>query len=227
MKGVVSRAIYQHFATLTVAISILLDTDSDKRNHFLPYARELLCYYVKTSQTLYGEKFIVYNVHNLTHIADDVENHGCSLNEICGFPFENHLQTIKKQVRNSKSPITQVAKRLAEVERAGVSTHQRKHFRFISTKPKDNCFLLGNDDFVFVREKRDNGCYACDVVKRRDTADFFEHPCKSSMIDIVYIKNNVRTRRMMLQFFRKVVSLPRADGHVLVPMLHGEERNYL
>jgi hypothetical protein len=60
------------------------------------YARELLVYFVKTSELIYGETFVSYNVHSLIHIADDVEHFGKSLNDISAFQFENHLQKLKK-----------------------------------------------------------------------------------------------------------------------------------
>ncbi|WAR00574.1 hypothetical protein MAR_024946, partial [Mya arenaria] len=42
-------------------------------------------------------QFVVYNVHLLIHLSDDFRNFGCSLNDISGFPFENHLQSIKSE----------------------------------------------------------------------------------------------------------------------------------
>ena len=87
---------------------------------------------------------------------------------ISAFPFENHLQKIKKLVKNSHNTIAQVAKRLSEVEKAqsrgiidnGLITR-------ISTKRKDRCFMLTNENFAFLVEKRANGQLACDVSQSR------------------------------------------------------------
>lgn len=35
----------------------------------------------------------------------------------------------------------------------------------VSTKKKDSCFLLKNKEIVFVKEKRDDKKYVCDVLK--------------------------------------------------------------
>jgi hypothetical protein len=60
---------------------------------------------VAESAILYGDTFNVYNVHGLLHIADDSIKYGCSLNAISAFPFENHLQILKKYVRKQQNPI--------------------------------------------------------------------------------------------------------------------------
>lgn len=59
-----------------------------------------------------------YNVHALIHIADDVEHYGSSLNGINAFQFENHLRGLKKGVRKAQNPISQVAKRIAGMEKS-------------------------------------------------------------------------------------------------------------
>lgn len=94
LRSVVSNQVYKHFLSLTVAMSILLESDEDFRNEHLSYARELLKYFVKTSEMVYGDTFVSYNIHSLIHIADDVEI--VSLNELSAFQFENHLQKLKK-----------------------------------------------------------------------------------------------------------------------------------
>lgn len=96
LRSVVSNQVYKHFLSLTVAMSILLESDEDFRNEHLSYARELLKYFVKTSEMVYGDTFVSYNIHSLIHIADDVEYYGVSLNELSAFQFENHLQKLKK-----------------------------------------------------------------------------------------------------------------------------------
>ena len=46
LKDVLSSDAYHHFLTLSIAISLLSETDDDKRNHYLNYANELLNYFV-------------------------------------------------------------------------------------------------------------------------------------------------------------------------------------
>ena len=227
LRNVVHPTLYKHFLALTIAAAILLEEDDAKRNYYLQYARELLEFFVNKSKSIYGDSFCVYNVHCLTHLADDAEHYQCSLNDICGFPFENHLQTVKKFVRQAKNPIAQVGKRLTELEKTGVKNKEKKAlYRFVSTKPQDSCFLSKDEDYIFVREKREDGFYLCDIISNHHIQNFFTDPCESKVFNIGFLRDNTRSRRKMITstlFTRKVVCLPCDRGHVLIPMLHGDE----
>lgn len=96
-----AESYYHHFLTLTVAMSILLDSDDETRDAYNAYAEQLLICFYKTSTKLYSPIFPSDNVHSLVHLPEDVWNFGTSVNEICTFPFENHLQKLKKSVRNA------------------------------------------------------------------------------------------------------------------------------
>lgn len=228
LKGIVNQNVYKHFLTLTVSLSFLLDSDDDKRNNYLEYARQLLEYFVKKCDIVYGTTFNVYNVHNLCHLADDVKNHRCSLNDISAFPFENSLQVIKKYVRTPRNPIAQVTKRMIEAEKASTIHVLNNHYRYISTRRKDNCFMLRTEQFVFLRERREDGYYVCDVFRSQYLENFFRDPCDAKLLNIVYIKveNTNHARRKVIhksELYRKVVCLTYNAGYVLVPMLHGQE----
>ena len=125
LKGVVTRAAYGHFMALSVALSILLNSDVKVREHYLDYANKLLEYFVGNCSHIYGETFNVYNVHGLLHLHEDVVNHNTSLNEISCFQFENHMQVLKKLVRNARSPVVQVAKRQEELLNVTCRTIER------------------------------------------------------------------------------------------------------
>ena len=58
-----------------------------------------------------------YNVHALIHTADDLEHYRNSLNGINAFQFENHLRGLTKMVRKAQILISQVAKRITEMEK--------------------------------------------------------------------------------------------------------------
>lgn len=119
LKGVVTDTVYAHFLCLTVSMSILLNSDQHRRLAYLEYAQQLINYFLDKSIEIYYETFLVYNVHCLKHLPEDARNFNCSLNEISSFSYENHLQTIKRLVRNARSSVVQVCKRLTEIEMAG------------------------------------------------------------------------------------------------------------
>ena len=62
---------------------------------------------------LYGKDKVVYNVHDLVHLSQDVELHGNLDNNSC-FPFENFLGQIKKLLRKPNSPLQQVVRCVSE-----------------------------------------------------------------------------------------------------------------
>ena len=72
LKGVLSKQSYKHFLSLSLAIRMLCEKNTIKRNSNIESARQLLNYFVKNSKEHYGSSFNVYNVHGLLHIADDV-----------------------------------------------------------------------------------------------------------------------------------------------------------
>lgn len=231
LKKILHKNTYSHFLCLTISISILLDENDQKRAAYLDYARQLLNYFVDKSKDIYSDHFQVYNVHNLKHLSDDVEHFQCSLNDISAFPFENHLQIIKRLVRNSKNPIGQVGKRISELETTikGQSTTKKyTKLRYISANKRNGCLLLKNEDFAFVTEKRPDGNLLCDVIRQQHLDSFFTEPCDSKIINIALMRNSSRCRSRLVgpeEVYRKVVCLPYGRGHILLPLLHGMERH--
>lgn len=113
LKGVLSQKMYDHYMLFHVAIKIL--TNSKHCQTYATYAQNLLKRFVEDCVSIYGVKFISYNVHNLIHLPADVQELG-SLDSYSAFPFENKLQTIKNLMRTSANPLAQVIRRLKEIE---------------------------------------------------------------------------------------------------------------
>ena len=228
LRKVLSKRAYEHFLTLTVAISILLDSHDAKRLAYIDYARQLLGFFVQNCAGIYGEIFTVYNVHSLLHLPDDAENHKCSLNDISAFPFENYLQKLKRMVRSAHNPIVQVSKRLSELEITKKAHNWTATIPLISSKQKDNCFMLQNEDFAFVREKRENGTCVCDVITQRYLKSFFDKPCDSMLLNIAFLQKYDKCKRRLVEkheLSRKAVCLPYNEGCVLFPLLHEAEKS--
>ena len=229
LKGIVSCDMYELYLKLTVAMNILHTENDVRRNLLLNFARELLLEFVRDSQQLLGQGFIVYNVHCMSHIPDDVEKFQSSVNEFSAFPYENHLQVIKKMVKGPCNPLAQVCGRLAE--RAKQNYYQRGKIiqPFISTRMKDSMFYLDiTREFVMIqrRRRRDNR-YDVLVFSADQTEDFFQRPCPSRLVNVFLVRNldNQRaTPRVVTKddLHHKVVLLPCDNGvdYLLIPMLH-------
>lgn len=228
LRGIVDEDIYNHFLCLTIGMSILLDSDRDRRRQYLDYAGELLAHFVDCCSEIYGSLFTVYNVHTLKHLHEDVITFDCSLNEVSSFPFENHLRIIKKHVQTSHNPLVQVAKRMTEKALSQRCQKQKKtpHMH-VSTRKRDCCFLLVDDSIAFLREKRPDGTLLCDVIQEHQTSDFFETPCNSKLLNIFFVQNISRNAKRCLlkcsDLKKKAVCLPYGGGHTIFPLLHGTE----
>lgn len=228
LKSVLPNASYRHFLALSIAMSVLLDSDQRKRERHIDYAKNLLHYFVVNSKFIYGETFSVYNVHGLLHLSEDVIHFDSSLNEISCFQFENHLQILKRFVRNAQNPVVQVAKRQSELEAIPAKISSTQPYNKIAVNTKDSCFLLADKKFAFVREIRSRGQFLCDVVDLHNLENIFTTPADSKTFNICYCRNIERIRKRTLvekaDFIRKVVCLPFGDGHALFPILHNIEK---
>ncbi|OXU17791.1 hypothetical protein TSAR_001410 [Trichomalopsis sarcophagae] len=101
-----------HFNELNCALRILYDPTECIRNNQL--AKELLSSYVNLMEQYFGKIHIIYNVHNLLHLSDDVLRFG-ALDSFSVISFENHLQTIKKLVNKGSQPLAQIMNSLFNI----------------------------------------------------------------------------------------------------------------
>ena len=127
-----------------------------------------------------------------------------------------------------KKTIVQVAKRMQEKNLTGVTNTQLKRtFSVISTKTRNSCFLLQNECYAFVIEKRNNGTMLCDILPQNKTENYFSKPCESKLLNIAFVKSDQRMRRRLVELcelHKKMVCLPVERGQVLIPMLHSLEQ---
>lgn len=110
VEGFLPQNEYELFLTLNTAV-IICSADSYKQ--YLPKARELLNEYIEQYIETYGIHSVTSNVHNLSHIVDDVERFG-PLDKISAYAFENQLHHIKLLLKQCNKPLEQIARRLTE-----------------------------------------------------------------------------------------------------------------
>lgn len=70
--------------------------------------------FVEHSSEIYVKQFLIYNVHLLLHLKEDVDRFGPLDNFSC-FPFENHLNQIKHLIKSPTNPLQQVYRRIKEI----------------------------------------------------------------------------------------------------------------
>lgn len=160
---------YNHFLLFHCAVFIL--NSKYLISQYLDVAHKMLVSYVSLSSVMYGNDFVVYNVHNLLHICSEVSTYG-NLSSFDAFPFENFLGKLKRKVRSKTHVLEQVHRRIEELD--SVSTEIVDDNKFpvpinITRLPDDNlknfcCTKLKFKNIVLTSKLPDN----CDLLKNKN-----------------------------------------------------------
>lgn len=222
LKSVLKPEFYSHFLTLSVAINILISPQLCRQ--YLNYARELLKFFISKGRTLYGPEFLVYNVHSLVHIGEDVEEHG-HLDLFCAFPFENYMQKLKKMVHSGKSPLVQIVKRVFEMESTS-NCQLANLIKKVTHRRPNNGFILTDQSCCEIVQKtnqEDNEGYEMFLcrVYRRPTY-LFQQPCDSRLIGVMkcHQQDSVMKRISRKNLHRQAIMIPNDHNIVFLAVLH-------
>lgn len=248
LRGVVEPQIYDNFMLLSVGVYILASPEYCMELN--DFAKTLLISFIKHFGQLYGEEFLVYNVHGLVHLNEDVKLHG-NLDLISAFPFENFLGKLKKLVRGPLNPLTQVIRRLSEIENI-TSTDIKEASEKLKSEHKDGpvpeCFspqvrqykVLATDGVVVSVKERDccikidkklvlvqniieeKGVVYIVANEYKQVEHFFTYPIDSRELGI-YVVSKLSTNIkcfIVRQKPQKFVRLPFEKRFVVVPLLH-------
>lgn len=110
LKDRLSEQEYQMFLKLFCAVTIC---SSKMYASYLPLARRLFIDFIETHIDIHGEGSITMNMHNTSHVVDDVETFG-PLDTISAYAFENHLHSLKLKLKQCNRPLQQIARRIIE-----------------------------------------------------------------------------------------------------------------
>lgn len=247
-KDTIPSVNYYHFLRLCLAVRLCSATSYVKNARLMECAKVLLSEYCDGFVSLYGKDSVVSNIHNLSHIIDDVRNLG-SLNEISTYPFENHLKEIKSRVQASKAPLEQITRRIIELSiqsdyQIEDSLNEQSNsielkyeldensFKFIkiktnvffsSKKVGDSFFMTENKEIVqFKYAKRDGkkiALYGNEFISKND---FFSNPYSSKFSDIYLCTEEKSEERCFAieNIKAKMYCIPFEDQFVLIPLLH-------
>lgn len=236
---------YDHLLLLFCAVRIC---SSKKYEHLIPVARSLLIDFIENYKCLYGTDFVTSNIHNLCHIADEVEHFG-PLPSFSAYPFENYMHALKKLVQTGPNPLAQVAARITEA----VIADSSKTTKFSPLQNQSNAFVqyqrskmkISFPNFTLTSDFSDKWFLTkqFDIVEvsgalQKDTGllieghkvlfkkDFFPKPFKSSFLQIYISKISPDNISRSRTFFRsqnvycKLVPIERKEGVVFVPLIH-------
>ncbi|KAG8191596.1 hypothetical protein JTE90_018531 [Oedothorax gibbosus] len=140
LKQVLPDRLYRHFLCLHTSIYILSHPHYCSDENYILFAENVLKSFVEDMKCIYGCKALVYNVHNLLHIANDIRAHGPVPNFSC-YNFENYLGQIKQMLRTPNNHLSQLSKRLSEQMFMVVNKpDEAKLVKKIGTMSHDLCY---------------------------------------------------------------------------------------
>lgn len=90
LQNYLPKKYFIYFISLHCAIRILCHETDCKNNN--KYAKDLLKYFVEKCTELYGTDFLIYNIHNLIHLANDVSKFG-HLDSFSSFSLERVIES--------------------------------------------------------------------------------------------------------------------------------------
>ena len=173
---------------------ILLSDRMVQNKVLVAYAKQLLSWFVRELQFLYGEIFVTYNVHSMIHLADDCVNFGESLNHLSSFSFESFLGQMKRMVQKSHQTVTQIIKQLNErkkldiflKERNGKKVPFRKANEKIKSNVQDRVYFIQDKGFVLVEEVLVD-LVKCKALNPYSTRKLFPDYFETSDLDVCYV----------------------------------------
>lgn len=241
LKGVLPTEKYDHFLKLHTAIRILSSPKSTEPQ--FRYASRCLKSFVQDFGKIYGVHNLVFNVHNLCHLADDCIHFKGPLDNYSSFPFESYLGQMKKMLRGTRKPLAQLYKRIQEIENhtsiRWLMNEQKYKMSNLKNNLKlnsraDSLYCIGGDQIVKVISIDGNTFKASSLILKRDAMcsplDFYDAPVKSTDLEL-YIATGIETsiKEYHLDVLRngsKQIALPytnddeEVEEYLIIPLLH-------
>lgn len=112
LKDTLCQTEYIHFLTYFCAVTIC---SCNVYKKFIPMAKQMFNAYVENYILIYGRDSIGSNVHNLTHITDDMERQKVgNIMDISTYKYENSLRLMGLNIKHCNLPLEQIARRIIE-----------------------------------------------------------------------------------------------------------------
>lgn len=195
LKNHIPDNLFYQFLILHTAFRLLLCTKNFNDNAKL--AQRLLNTFVNNFSILFGENSVSFNIHSLLH-ATEVGNNVNNLSEISAYPFENHLQKIKKYVKKPSTILQQINKYVKyenviqetlsdgiKIENGDIVSFTLKGCYFSSKCPDNYCYLTTGEIVEIVSfGKADDNSFVGKKLQHRQP--YFTEPIDSSVLLSTY-----------------------------------------
>lgn len=119
LKKVLDQDMYDHFVCLVCAVRIC---SCNRYKMYQGLAQKMFTVYIQNYITLYGEHTIGSNMHNLSHIVEDMQESNIgNLMSISTYKFENCLRLLGLQLKHGNLPLEQVSRRIIESQKVNTA----------------------------------------------------------------------------------------------------------
>ncbi|TNN13542.1 transposase domain-containing isoform 2 [Schistosoma japonicum] len=226
------KLLYEHFMELAFSIYVLCS--QPLHITFLEVIGDQLVHFVNNFAAIYGEQHVVYNVHGLVHLADDVKQHGI-LDHFSTFPFENFISRLRRLIHGSRHGAISAAARVCEMEAVPTTmsnhpqlqTDNYDHKKQFCTshgirisKSQPDCAVIVNGKPGIITDISNNNMLLFRPFK--DPKPLFTRPFNSMLINM-YICMQVSAEKKYIQLQEieyKCFSIQRVDGIKIISMPH-------
>lgn len=228
LKENVPEEIYTHFLLLFCFYRIYsVSSNSEHKQK----AETMVRMFVEQFPVLYGRSSVSYNVHNVLHIPECVEQFGI-LSNFSAYSFENFMQKIKKKIKMPKHISQQIYNNFVNEPILLPSQHQGLKYQrgdiksisvltgYFSNQTPDNICLLKNGVYVKIIKILSEEIFMGKTFK--NPQNFFNYPINSMDINICFVEA-IYFEEDIFKFDSirsKIVKLPYNNGFVLIPEIH-------
>lgn len=155
IMDIVTPKAFKHFMLFHTAMYVLISNAAFSRA-WVDFANGLLVEFNETFSSVYSRDCMIYNVHMLKHLCLDSYIHG-PLDRISAFPFENHMQQIKRLLRKKNTYLAQIVKRTIEREYLDLPVVSKEKSLVINQFEKDNIYIAKSYKICILLREKANG----------------------------------------------------------------------
>lgn len=246
-KDLIHDNIYKHVLLLHSAAYIL--ASSTLVHTHLHLAEQFIKTFISHSVVLYGTSFVVYNVHSLSHLPKECQEHGV-MDNFSAFCYENRLKSMKDSLRSGYKPLQQIARcDLDKKEKIEIILDSKPNQFVLSLKhyiadeiicgpqyrkvtignvvfkigKKDSCFKTLNGSVVLLKNlvyrHRTLFFIGCKFKKQED---FYTYPLPSSELGIICVSQLEERRAAypVSDIQCKCYLISNRDNFLCIPLLH-------
>lgn len=183
LRCVLPKSKYDHFMLLHTAISLLCSPSVEEE--IVDFARELIKQFITGMKSLYGPHHIVFNVHALLHIPDDVLKYG-PLDNISAFEFESFMFKLQKMLRKKDKPLSQIFNRIVEMNNIAEISEANPTQYPILKKASSNVNAIIYNEVISRNFRITNSIKNCWVLTDQNEILKFIHAVKIDNIIMLY-----------------------------------------